>query len=280
MQRIAKAGWRWWMAILVPFLFGAAQMAGSLLPLPSAYGAIFAMVLSVSIVFAVLRLTSGGLHGAQFGLVWPLTARVIAAGLGAAVVFNLLAWAAGLIWPEMASDGSKLMASLSVPSTPAADIAMLVLVGSVAGVAEEFTFRAMLHLSVLAGALKVMQILGLGARVWPISVIFATLLSSLAFMTIHDMGDNSAQLPLYLVMGICFAAGFHLSGSLWGAVVAHVANNVYALTQGWWQSPTPLPAYVPITIAVTPIIALALVFGLTRWLGQDGPDLASGAKRP
>lgn len=280
MQRIANAGWRWWMAILVPVLFGAAQMAGSLLPPPPAHGAIFAMLLSVTVVFVILRLTSGRLHGDQFGLVWPLTTRVIAVGLSATVVFNLLAWAAGVIWPNMASDGSKLMASLSVPSSPAADIPMLVLVGSVAGVAEEFVFRAMLYLSVLAGALKLMRLFGWTSRIWPICVALAAVLSSLAFMTIHDMGDNSSQLPLYVLMGICFAAAFHLTGSLWCAVVAHVANNIYALAQGWWQSPTALPAYVPITIALTPIVALALVYVLTRWLGQASQDLAPRAQRP
>lgn len=90
-------------------------------------------------------------------------------------------------------------------------VALAVSAIALAPLAEEWLFRGLLFRRLLASAARP-------------EAYFA---SAAAFAFVHD---NPAGYPIYLWLGLVFAAMLHATGRFTAAVVVHVANNAFALT--------------------------------------------------
>lgn len=187
--------------------------------------------------------------------------RAIAYGVAGAVIINLVLKAFEAVLGAQGATIGQQLAGFGAGTSLTADICLILAICVLGPVGEELLFRGIVHKGVRDG-------LHTWIPRW-LAIAIATAVSSALFASLHLDPEQVGYLPVYVVFGLVCALAYELTGSLLAPVVAHVANNSYAVFGGAISPDVTMssPAMV-VLVVLCPVIGIALTLALGALLGD------------
>lgn len=223
-------------------------------------GATTILGLSLLLLLALLAaaLAPGKLRDFHVGLpgAAPLVSFVVVAVAGFIALYGPVALGSMLGTPSQSTD-------FGMGKNLASDLMLVIAIGAIGPVAEEFAYRAVLIRSMSDGLSRWVKPRLAGA--------IAIVGSALIFTIAHTGAPLWHQLA-YFLFALVLGAGYYWTGSLMVPLVPHLLNNAYVAFVMAQGAGSPL---VTVAALLCPVIGVGLALGIGRLLRSPVEGAAS-----
>jgi membrane protease YdiL (CAAX protease family) len=185
-------------------------------------------------------------------------------------VFYALAYLYSTIFDLNNQSNSLLDTDSGFGDTVVRDVAYALLYTVAAPVAEELLFRGLLFRTIRDGFAK---------RTGRAAPWIAALISGVIFGGIHYSPATANQnnyLPVLMALGVLLALAYNFSGTIYVNILLHSINN--AIATG--SNTTPTHHWVYVLIGVGPLLAMVVVFVLSRVVRVVFPSQPKNSAHP